>query len=168
MIEKNILGSLCDQIKLEGIASMQYLAFASWAESEGLNGVATFFYSHAAEENGHMIKLIKFVNERGELAKIPTLEGFETDFKDLGRVLKLFLESEQEVTQHVNKITSQCLEKKDYITHNFMQWYVAEQMEEESLAQDVIDKFNLIDGNNGALYLFDRDIMSIGGHGKGE
>jgi ferritin len=54
-----------------------------------------------------------------------------------------------------------CLKEKDYTTHNFMQWYVSEQMEEEALARSILDKLNLIGNEKGGMYLFDRDMLEI-------
>jgi ferritin len=54
-----------------------------------------------------------------------------------------------------------CLKEKDYTTHNFMQWYVGEQIEEEALARTLIDKLNLIGNDKGGLYLFDRDLLTL-------
>ena len=56
-----------------------------------------------------------------------------------------------------------CIEEKDYTTHNFLQWYVAEQIEEESLARNVLDKLNLIGDDKGGMYLFDRDLENLQG-----
>jgi len=54
-----------------------------------------------------------------------------------------------------------CLAEKDYTTHNFLQWYVSEQIEEEALAKNILDKLNLIGNDKGGLYLFDRDLLTI-------
>lgn len=62
--------ALNDQIVKEAFSSQLYLAMASWAENQGLNGISKFLYSHSDEERFHMLKLIKFVNERGGNAEI--------------------------------------------------------------------------------------------------
>ena len=62
------------------------------------------------------------------------------------------------VTESINNVVDICLGQKDYTTHNFMQWYVSEQLEEEALARTILDKIKLIGGDNGGLYLFDRDL----------
>lgn len=161
MISENIESSLNSQLKLEANASMQYLAMASWAEINGYNGVAGFFYSQSEEEKMHMLKLIKFVNERGGTAIVPALEKPENEFESLQELFTTFLESEEKVTNSVNQIVFECLEVKDYTTHNFMQWYVAEQTEEEALARTILDKLRIIGDDKGGLYLFDRDIESL-------
>ncbi len=65
------------------------------------------------------------------------------------------------VSKSINELVHITLEEKDYATHNFLQWYVAEQLEEEALARTVLDKINLIGNDKGGLYLFDRDIQQL-------
>lgn len=161
MISEKIEEALNSQITLEAFASMQYLAMASWAEINGFNGVADFFYNQSEEERMHMIKLVKFINERGGKAIIPALDKAKDHFDSLQDIFSTFLASEEKVTNNVNKIVFQCLEAKDYTVHNFMQWYVAEQTEEEALARTILDKFKIIGNDKGGLYLFDRDIANL-------
>ena len=163
MILKKIEKMLNAQLKSEADACMKYLAMASWAETQGFNGVANFFYNQSDEERMHMLKLIKFINERGGQAVIPALDRPKASYESLQDVFTSFLKSEQQVTDSVNQIVFQCLEVKDYTVHNFMQWYVAEQAEEEALARTILDKFKIIGNDTGGLYLFDRDIEKIEG-----
>ena len=152
---------LNDQIKYEAQASMQYLAMASWAESKGFGGVATFFYNQAEEEGQHMTKLVKFVNERGGEVIIPALDQPKSDFGSLLALFEKFLQSEIFVTEKINHIIFECLQHKDYNVHNFMQWYVTEQLEEEATARTLLDKLNIIGDNTSGYYLFDRDIETF-------
>lgn len=152
---------LNNQIKYEASASMQYLSMASWADANGYNGVAEFFYSQSEEERLHMTKLVKFVNERGGNVSIPQLDKPKSDFKTLTELFETFLNSEIFVTEQINHIIFECLEQKDYNVHNFMQWYVTEQLEEEAMARTLLDKLNIIGGDKSGHYLFDRDINAI-------
>lgn len=150
--------ALNDQIQKEASSSQFYLAMASWAENNGLNGTAKFMYTHSDEERFHMLKLVKFVNERGGKAIIPAIEQPPKEFNDLVNVFELLLEHEIMVTESINNLVDICLQEKDYTTHNFVQWYVAEQLEEEALARTVLDKLKLIGGDKGGMYMFDRDL----------
>ena len=150
-----------DQIKMEAESSQSYLAMASWAEGAGLSGTAAFLYRHSDEERLHMLKLIKFVNDRGGQAIIPELKQPAKEYKNLQNVFKLLLDHETKVTEEINNVVDVCLKEKDYTTHNFMQWYVAEQIEEETLARNILDKLKLVGNDNGALYMFDRDLQSM-------
>jgi ferritin len=150
--------ALNDQIQKEASSSQFYLAMASWSENNGLNGTAKFMYSHSDEERFHMLKLVKFVNERGGKAIVPPVEKPPVEFKDLVNVFELLLQHEIMVTESINNLVDICLQEKDYTTHNFVQWYVSEQLEEEALARMVLDKLKLIGGDKGGMYMFDRDL----------
>ena len=159
---------LNDQIKYEAQASMQYMAMASWADAKGYGGVSNFFYSQSEEERQHMTKLVKFVNERGGNVVIPALDEPAADFGSLLALFEKFLSSEIFVTEKINHIIYECLQKKDYNVHNFMQWYVTEQLEEEATARTLLDKLNIIGDNTSGYYLFDRDIEALAAEGQEE
>jgi ferritin len=163
MINKKVEKALNDQIKVEAESSQAYLAMASWAEISGFPGASTFLYAHSDEERIHMLKLIKFVNDRGGKAVIPSISQPASQFKSLHNVFTLLLNHENSVTAAINNVVDVCLKEKDYTTHNFMQWYVSEQIEEETLAHHILDQLNLIGTDKGALYFFDRDIAGLKG-----
>jgi len=150
--------ALNDQISKEASSSQYYLAMASWAENNGLNGTSKFMYVHSDEERFHMLKLVKFVNERGGKAVIPAINQPPTEFDNLKSVFELLLKHEISVTESINNLVDICLQEKDYTTHNFVQWYVSEQLEEEALARTILDKLKLIGDDNGGMYMFDRDL----------
>jgi ferritin len=160
-LNKRVEEILNKQIEAEARSSQLYLAMASWAESSGINGTADFLYLHSDEERQHMLKLVRFVNERGGRAIIPSINLPQQDFASLADVFSLLLEHELKVTDMINEIVHVCLEEKDYSTHNFMQWYVAEQLEEEALARNILDKLKMIGNDKAGLYLFDRDLETI-------
>ncbi|MCT4622313.1 MAG: ferritin [Schleiferiaceae bacterium] len=161
MLSKTIEKALNNQLKIEAYSSHVYLAMASWAENQGFPGIANFLYSHSDEERMHMLKLVRYINERGGSAVIPELEKPSVSFDGITQLFESLLEHEKNVTVSINEVVHECLEEKDYSTHNFMQWYVAEQLEEEALAHDIIDKLKLIGGNAGGLYMFDRDVATF-------
>ena len=154
----HVESALNDQVQKEASSSQFYLAMASWAESNGLNGTAKFMYQHSDEERFHMLKLIHFINERGGKASIPSITQPPKEFRDLENVFELLLSHEISVTESINNLVDICLQQKDYTTHNFVQWYVSEQLEEEALARTVLDKLRLIGGDKGGMYMFDRDL----------
>ncbi len=161
MIDKTIEAALNAQVEKEARSSHFYLAMASWAENKGLNGTAEFLYRHSDEERLHMLKLVRFVNERGGKAVVPALESPISNFSGLQDIFTTLLEHETNVTASINEVVDLCLKRKDYTTHNFMQWYVAEQIEEEALARNILDKLALIGTDKGGLYLFDRDLGQL-------
>ncbi len=161
MLKEKIEKALNKQIELEASSSQFYLAMASWAETVGLNGTSAFLYGHSDEERQHMLKLVKFINERGGKAVIPALTQPPSTYSSIMEIFESLLEHELNVTDSINNVVDVCLQEKDYTTHNFMQWYVSEQLEEEALARNIIDKLNMIGNDKGGLYLFDRDLETL-------
>lgn len=161
MLSKKIEAALNTQIELEAASSNTYLAMASWAEVQGLSGVASFLYGHSDEERMHSTKLIKFVNERGGHGIVPSLKAPSAKYKSVMDVFEGVLKHEEKVSQSINELVDLCLKEKDYSTHNFLQWYVTEQIEEESLARTNVDKLKMMGGEKAALYFFDRDMAAL-------
>jgi ferritin len=163
MLTKKMQEALNEQVKIEAQSSQVYLAMASWAEIQpGIDNITAFFFKHSDEERMHMLKLIHFINERGGFAMIPSLEQPVLTFPSIKHAFKALLEHEIYVSDSINKLVDIALEEKDYATHNFLQWYVAEQIEEEALARTINDKLELIGEEKSGLYLFDRDILLVG------
>jgi ferritin len=115
-------------------------------------------YKHSDEERFHMLKLMKFINERGGKAIVPAVSQPPMEFNTILNVFEQLLHHELMVTDSINNLVDICLQEKDYTTHNFVQWYVSEQLEEEALARTVLDKLKLIGGDKGGMYMFDRDL----------
>jgi ferritin len=161
MLANKIEAHLNRQIELEFESSQYYLSMASWAQKNGYTGISAFLYRQSDEERAHMLKLFHYVNDRGGHALVP---GPAAPPKDFGGVKELFEKvnkHEQGVSREINDLVDECLKAKDYATHNFLQWYVAEQIEEERTAQTLLDKLALIGNDKGGLYLFDRDLENF-------
>jgi ferritin len=157
-MNKKIQDILNKQIVLEAVSSNFYLAMASWSEIKGFNGMAHFFYQHAEEERMHMLKLVRFINERGGEATIPATKSPQSKFESPLNLFELLLKHEISVTQSINNVVGVCLKENDHVTYNFMQWYITEQIEEEALARAILDRLRMIGNDKGGLYLFNRDM----------
>ena len=169
MFSKTVQAVLNQQVKIEAESSHIYLAMASWAEIQpGIDNITAFFYRHSEEERQHMLKLIHFINERGGFAEIPALPMPKLTFPSVHHAFKQLYEHEVMVSESINKCVDVALSEKDYATHNFLQWYVEEQIEEEALARTLNDKLELIGEDKSGLYLFDRDILSVSVVGNAE
>jgi ferritin len=161
MLSTKIEKALNQQVLLEAESSQVYLAMASWAEVQGYEGISGFLYKHSDEERMHMLKLVKFINERGGHAVIPALKQPSPKYTGIKALFQQVLDHEIHVSSEINKLVDICLKEKDYTTHNFLQWYVSEQIEEEALARKIIDKLKLIGDDKAGHYLFDRDLGTI-------
>ena len=161
MLSKHIETVLNKQIRIEAESSQVYLSMACWAEVKGLEGVAQFMYKQSDEERMHMLKLVKYINERGGHAIVSDLKAPKTAFGTMREMFEELYKHELFVSNSINELVHVTFEEKDYATNNFLQWYVAEQIEEEAQAKTILDKINLIGDDKGGLYLFDRDIQQI-------
>lgn len=168
MISNTIENALNQQIDLEGFSSMYYLSMASWCQVKGYNGVAAFLYHHSNEEREHMLKLFHYINDRGGHALVPPFAAPQNSFSNINEIFEIVHSHEIKVSNEISNLVDLCMQEKDYTTHNFLQWYVAEQIEEEALARNILDKLKLIGEDKGGMYLFDRDLesMSASVHGK--
>ena len=161
MLSENMQAALNNQVRIEAESSQIYLAMASWAELQGLAGVSEFMYAQSDEERMHMLKLFKFINERGGHAIASEIDAPNTEFGSNKEMFETLFKHELFVSKSINELVHISLEEKDYATHNFLQWYVAEQIEEEAQARTILDKINLIGDDKGGLYLFDNDIKQL-------
>ena len=161
MLSKDIEATLNDQIAKEAYASSSYLAMASWCETKSLRGATSFFYAQSAEERVHMLKLIKYVNEAGGHALIPALKEPPATYKSIEQVFEMSLAQERDVTKSINKLVELTFTSKDYASFNFLQWYVAEQHEEENLFKTVLDLIKLSGKDNREILFLDTEIGRI-------
>lgn len=161
MLSKKVQDALNSQIKKEGDSSQVYLAMASWAEVQGYDGIATFMFNQSDEERMHMLKLIKYVNQRGGEATIPDVNKPVLDLTNHKSLFKQLLEHEIHISQSINELVGITMDERDFATQNFLQWYVAEQIEEEANARYILDKINLIGDDKGGLYLFDNEMKNF-------
>ncbi len=161
MLNQKVEKALNKQIELELFSSQLYLAMASWAEKNGYNGSADFLYEHSEEERQHMLKLFHYVNDRGSHAIVPETEQPKIEYDSIQAVFEEILEHEKMITSEINNLVGICYEEKDFTTVNFLQWYVAEQIEEENLFSTILDKLNLLGGDKARLYMFDNEMEKL-------
>lgn len=161
MLSQNLLKKLNAQVTLEHFSSNLYLQMSAWCNHKGLNGSAKFLNEHAKEEMQHMHKLFAYIEDTGALPIVDTIEKPRADFASLTDVFEQTYEHEKKITMAINELVDEALKEKDYSTFNFLQWYVAEQHEEEKLFKSILDKINIIGLDGRGLFMIDREIGSI-------
>lgn len=160
-MKDKVIEAINYQIKAEEESSRLYFAMANWCETHGFAGSAAYLYQHADEERMHMVKLVKYLNERGAHAITLALAEPQNEWSDIKSVFKGVLEHEQKVTELINNLYEVCFNEKDYLTSNFLQWYIQEQVEEEGSAHTVLDKLELASTSQGGLFHFDKEMESM-------
>jgi ferritin len=159
MLKQPIEDVLNEQVKKEAYSSNLYLAMASWCEKKGFSGISQWMYAQADEERIHMLKFIKFINDRGGYAIVPMIEKPPVEQGTVKEMFEAVLKHEQFISESINQIVGVTIELKDFTTSNWIQWFVNEQIEEEANVNEILNKINMLGKEN--MYLFDRDIMTL-------
>lgn len=160
MIQKTE-NALNEQIQKEEYSSRLYMAMASWCESNGFPGASIFLYEHAEEERMHMLKLIHYVNDRGGHAKLLDIEAPPLDYTSLLEIFTEILVHEKYITDSINDLYQIANDEKDYTTANFLQWYITEQVEEESLFGTILDRIKLVGNDKAGMFHIDKELESM-------
>lgn len=161
MLSKSMINSLNNQIQLESYSSNLYLQMSAWAEIKGLEGCAAFLRTQAQDELTHMHRLFKYVYETGALPVIGTIKAPPTEYKSISEVFQQVHQHERLITSKINELMTLALKEQDHSTVNFLQWYVAEQHEEEHTMQMILDKIKNIGEKGSGVYFIDRAIGAI-------
>ncbi len=161
LIKQQVINAINSQIKAEEESSRLYFAMGNWCETQGYPGCATYLYQHADEERLHMVKLVHYLGERGAHALTQALAQPQNNWDTIQDVFKEVLKHEEYVTQLINNLFEVCMVEKDYMTSNFLQWYIQEQIEEEATARSVLDKLQLASTSQGGLFHFDKDMEAL-------
>jgi len=159
-ISKNMQKALNSQITLEANASNNYMAMASWCEVTGYEGGASFFFAQSEEERTHMLKFIHYMNNLGISAAIPATKSPASNFKSLESILKIALKNEQAVTTAIHKMVEISQRDKDHSTYAFLEWFVNEQVQEETKFETLIQKFELIGRDKIAINEIDKTLAA--------
>ncbi len=167
MLNKNVEIALNDQVQKEEFSSRLYLAMAIWCEVNGFPGAAAFLYQHTEEERMHQMKMIHYINERGGKAALKALEAPEADFASLEEVFTKVLAHEEFITESISNLYGLSVEEKDYTTGNFLQWYITEQVEEESLMRTILDKIKLVGKDKAGMFHIDKELEAMSQNSAG-
>lgn len=155
---ENILNA---QIKVEAHSSSVYLAMSSWCDDQGYDFSADFFSKQSEEERNHMMKLFNYVNDRGGRAISPEIANIPADFESFRSVFEQMLEQEMYVTQQFNTIADKCIKLKDFVTFQFIQWFLEEQIEEEYVARRILEMFDVIGEEGMGRWEIDKHIPKV-------
>jgi len=158
MFSEKMQNALNDQINAEYYSSYLYLSMSAYFQSISLSGFAHWMRIQAQEELMHAMKFYDFVNERGGRVTLKLIEGPQTEWDSPIAIFEHVLKHEQGVTGLINNLVNLAHEEKDHATNIFLQWFVTEQVEEESTAADVLHKLNLTHGEGSGLFMMDREM----------
>lgn len=168
-LSAKLTDALNEQIMKEAHASQIYLSYGTWADSEGYAGIANFLFRHAHEERNHMMKILEYVQERGSRVKILAIPSPDSDPVSVNNCFEKVYTQEVSNTKSIYNIVNLSMEEKDWATWQFMQWFVKEQTEEETMSLNLLNKIKIAGGNKAkddALYALDKDLASAPGDAR--
>jgi ferritin len=155
--------ALNEQMTKEAHAAQIYLSYGAWADTEGYGGTANFLFRHAHEERNHMMKILEYILKRGANVSVSSIPAPPSNPSSIQNCFEKIFQHETENTAAIYKIVKLSMDEEDWATWNFMQWFVKEQTEEETLAMDLLAKIKIAGGENAnanAVYSLDRDLKS--------
>ena len=158
MLKPTIQDAINRQINAELFSSYLYLSMAAYFESENLKGMAQWMRFQAQEELGHAMKFLDYVNERGGRVLLAAIDVPKTDWEGPADVFHDVYQHECHVTSLINELADLALKESDHATGTFLQWFITEQVEEESNAQDILGKMKLVGDNGVAIFMLDAEL----------
>ncbi|MEQ4675299.1 non-heme ferritin [Providencia vermicola] len=161
MLTTDMVKKLNEQLNLEFYSANLYLQMSAWCSDKGYEGAAAFLKAHSQEEMEHMQRLFDYLSDTGALPLLGQIAAPPVDFKSIADVFNQTYEHEQLITREINKLAHLAMTTQDYSTFNFLQWYVAEQHEEEKLFKSVLDKLDMVGESGKALFLLDKDLKNM-------
>jgi len=157
-ISKKMQTAINEQINAEIYSAYMYLGMSTHFQTNGLPGFANWMYVQWQEELTHAMKFLKYVEERGGKVELKQIDCPPQDWKSSLQIMQASLKHEQHVTSLINKLVELSLEEKDYATHNMLQWYISEQVEEEANVSAIIDELEMVGDNKQGFLMIDREL----------
>lgn len=158
MLTEKMEKALNGQLNAELYSAYLYLSMSAYFQSINLSGFANWMRVQFQEEMTHAVKFYDYISERGGRVTLKSIEGPPTDWKSPLDAFESTLAHEQKVTGLINALVDMAIEGRDHATNNFLQWFVAEQVEEEDNVNGVLQKIKLMGEARGGLFMLDREL----------
>ncbi len=160
MLNQKVTGLLNEQVNKEFYSAYLYLDFANYYAEQGLNGFANWYKVQAQEERDHAMLFIQYLQNNGEKIELKAIDKPDKVLDGIKKPLEYGLEHERYVTSLIHKIYDEAYSVKDFRTMQFLDWFVKEQGEEETNAEDLIKKTELFGNDSKGLYMLDNELSS--------
>ncbi len=171
LLNQPVIDALNGQVVEEFTASLQYTAIALYFDAETLPELSNFFHLQAQEEHAHAMKLLQYIVDAGGKPIIPATKEVQNHFSGVEEAVQLALDQEITVTRQINDLVGVSNKENDYLSHQFLQWFVTEQLEEVSSMSDLL---NIVKRAGDNLFRIEEYLsrnpheMAAGGGGEGE
>lgn len=158
MLDKKVVELLNQQVNKEFYSAYLYLDFSNYYYNEGLDGFGNWYKIQAQEERDHAMLFIQYLQNNGEQVVLEAIDKPQIDLTSAKAVLAKGLRHEQYVTGLIHNIYDAAYSVKDFRTMQFLDWFVKEQGEEETNADNLVKKYELFGGDPKSLYMLDNEL----------
>jgi ferritin len=155
LLKPTVLKALNDQLNAEYRSAYLYLGMSAYADNIGFKGSSNWLWHQAREEMSHASKLLRYILDQGGKAEFHDVKSPDASFGSLRDVFTQVAAHEREISDLVDALADLAMKERDHATYNLMLWYVSEQLEEVSTADDVLNKVKAVGDNVGLLYNLD-------------
>ncbi len=160
MLSKKIEQAINKQINAELWSAYLYLSMASYFESINLKGFANWMWVQAREETTHAMRFYQYIADRGGRVLLAAIDKVPTEWKSPLHAFEETLSHEEKVTNLINNLVNIAITEKDHASGAMLQWFVNEQVEEESSANDIIQQLKLIGKDTSGLFMLDKQLAN--------
>ncbi len=158
MLSDRMQETLNRQINREFFSAYSYLALTAYFEDLNLKGFAHWMRTQHKEELVHANKAFDFVNDRDGRVTLSALEAPKVSWNSPVEAFAFALETEEANSKQIYEVVEAVMDERDHANHTFMQWFVNEQIEEEALVNDMLQRLRLVGDNNTGLFLIDHEL----------
>lgn len=158
MISAKMQKALNKHLNEELYSSYLYLSMAAYFDDKNFKGFANWMKLQSQEEYGHAMKFYSYILQVGSKVSLNQIDAPKGNWKNHTEAFKETLAHEKQITDMINKLVDIAILEKDHATHNFLQWFVNEQVEEVSTAEDIVNKLEMIGDNKNGLFMLDREL----------
>lgn len=158
MLSKKIEKALNEQLNSELASSYLYLSLAAYFESENLEGFASWMQVQAQEEVGHAMKFYGYIHSRGGRVSLTAIDAPQTSWESPTSGFEAAFTHEKKISMKINNLVELVNSENDHASHQFLMWFVAEQVEEEESVGRVVDRLKMVNDAPGGLFMMDRDL----------
>lgn len=155
MISQKIQDAINTQIGFEQYSAQLYLAMSAYCDSLSFKGFAQWLKVQAVEETAHAMKLVDFMLESSGKLELKAISAPPSQFGGVIQVFEKALDHEREITSKINALFELARSEKDYASEITLQWYVTEQVEEESNVGQIVDHLRAVGDQDGGIWYFD-------------
>jgi ferritin len=160
MLNEKMTDALNNQLNKEIYSAYLYMSMSAYSSYSGLKGFANWFMVQYQEEMVHAMKIYDYINNQGQQVKLMAISQPPTEFESPLDMFEKTLKHEQFVTKSINDLVDLAILEKDYATNIFLQWFVTEQIEEESNDNEIISRLRIVGEDGNGLLILDKELSA--------